>query len=75
MLKIITWIISKKEFRLSKKNNCDFKNKTDNEEIKLYRKLLNDIDSYNYKTKKWTILRHYRYKPFTFKIDEAGDKE
>ena len=67
MLKIITLIISKKEFRLSKKNNCAFKNKTNNEEIKLYRKLLNDIDSYNYKTKNITTLRHYRYK--TFKID------
>lgn len=67
MLKIIEWILSKKEFNLSKKENCLWKATTKNEELKLYRKLLNLIDGYNYKTKEIITLRHYRYK--TIKID------
>lgn len=37
MLKIITFIITKIETHLSKKNNCLWEKETNNEEIKLYR--------------------------------------
>ena len=72
MLKIITWIIGKLEKRLSKKEKCLFKKETKNEKLKLYRTLLNEIDSYNSKTKNITTLRHYRY--ITFGIDDLESK-
>ena len=68
ILKIITWLLTKKEKRLSKKEKVLWNKTTTNKEIKLYRKLLNEIDNYNYKVKNITTLRHYRYK--TFKIDK-----
>ena len=64
MLKIITFIITKLEKRLSKKEKCLFKSKTDNKKIKLYRKLLNEIDTYNYEVKNISTFRHYRYVKF-----------
>lgn len=73
MIKIIEWILSKKEFNLSKKENCLWKTTTKNEELKLYRELLNLIDKYKYKTKEITTIRHYRYK--TIKIDNIEDLE
>ena len=60
MLKIITWLLTKKEARLSKKTAI-------NEELKLYRNLLDQIDKYNYETKGISTFRHYRYKEF--KVD------
>ena len=69
MIKILDLIITKKEAKLSKKEKC-FQNKnTNNEKIKLYRKLLNEIDKYNYRIKKISTFRHYRYK--TFKVDKG----
>ena len=65
-IKRIEKIISKKEKKLAKKNNCWYKNKTDNKEIKLYRDLLNLIDRYMCKEKNITIYRHYRYKVIRF---------
>ncbi len=69
MLKIITFIITKLEQRLSKKENCLYKKETSNEKIILYRNLLNEIDKYNYKNKHISTIRHYRYK--TFKVDKG----
>ena len=69
MLNIITFIITKLEQRLSKKEECLYKNKITNEKLKLYRKLLNEIDKYNYRIKKISTFRHYRYK--TFKVDKG----
>ena len=54
MLKIITWLLTKKEARLSKKTAI-------NEELKLYRNLLDQIDKYNYETKGISTFRHYRF--------------
>ena len=68
MIKIINLLITRSEKKLSKKEKCLFNKKTDNEKIKLYRKLLNEIDKYNLNNKKITTYRHYRYK--TFKIDD-----
>lgn len=64
MLKIITFIITELEARLSKKEKCFRKNETNNEKLKLYRKLLNEIDKYNFKMKNISTFRHYRYKEF-----------
>lgn len=72
MLKIINWLITKSEKRLSKKEKCLFKKETTNEKLKLYRKLLDEIDNYDYKNKNTTTLRHYRYK--TFKVDNLESK-
>ena len=65
-IKRIEKIISKEEAKLAKKNNCWYKNKTDNKEIKLYRDLLNLIDKYMCKEKNITIYRHYRYRVLRF---------
>lgn len=72
MIKIINWLITKSEKRLSKKEKCLFKKETKNEKLKLYRTLLNEIDSYNSKTKNVIVLRHYRYT--TFSIDDLESK-
>lgn len=72
MLKIINWLITKSEKRLSKKEKCLFKKETTNEKLKLYRKLLNEIDNYNYENKNITTLRHYRY--ITFGVDILESK-
>ena len=72
MLKIINWLITKSEKRLSKKEKCLFKKETTNKKLKLYRKLLNEIDNYNYENKNITTLRHYRY--ITFDIDDLESK-
>ena len=50
------------ESRLSKKEKCYQKNKTDNKKLKLYRTLLNEIDKYNSQEKDIAIFRHYRFK-------------
>ena len=71
MLKIICWLIAKSEKRLSKKEKCLFKKETNNEKLKLYRILLNEIDDYNSKVKKQVILRHYRY--INFEVDLIGE--
>lgn len=69
MIKILDLIITKKEAKLSKKEKC-FQNKnTNNEKIKLYRALLNEIDKYNNRTKGTVKIRHYRY--MTFKVDKG----
>ena len=67
MIKIITWIITKIEKKLSKKYNCLGKDLTIHSDLLLYRQLLNEIDKYNYQVKGITTFRHYRYK--TFKVD------
>ena len=67
MLKIITWVITKIEHKLSKKYKCVSKFETIHADLLLYRQLLNEIDKYNYQTKGITTIRHYRYK--TFKVD------
>ena len=72
MIKIINWLITKNEKRLSKKEKCLFKKEVKNEKLKLYRTLLNEIDSYNFKTKNIIVLRHYRYK--TFSVDDLESK-
>lgn len=72
MLKIINWLITKSEKRLSKKGKYLFKKETKNEKLKLYRTLLNEIDKYNYETKNITTLRHYRY--ITFGVDDLESK-
>lgn len=72
MLKIITWILTKKEKRLSKKQKTLWSKATINKELQLYRCLLDEIDKYNYEVKNITTLRHYRYK--TFKIVDSVEK-
>lgn len=72
MLKIINFIITKYEKRLSKKNNCIGLKDIKNEEIKLYRDILNTIDVYMAKKEKILILRHYRY--IEFEVDDIKEK-
>lgn len=72
MIQIINWLITKSEKRLSKKEKCLFKKETKNEKLKLYRTLLNEIDSYNSKIKNVMVLRHYRY--MTFNVDNLESK-
>lgn len=72
MLKIVTFIITKLETKLSKKEKCLNKKTTLNDKLNLYRTLLNEIDSYNYKTKNILTLRHYRY--MTFDVDNLENK-
>ena len=67
MIKILDYIISKLEWKLSKKEDCTYYNQTSNKKLKLYRKLLNDIDEYRGRTEEIMILRHFRYS--TFVID------
>lgn len=62
MIKILDYILTKLEWRLSKKSK-------DKEKLILYRTLLNEIDNYKRKINpSLCILRHYRYA--TFKVDE-----
>ena len=72
MLKIVTFIITKLEIRLSKKEKCLNKKTTTNDKLNLYRTLLNEIDNYNYKAKNTLTLRHYRY--MTFDVDDLESK-
>ena len=72
MLKIVTFIITKLETRLSRKEKCLNKKTTSNDKLNLYRTLLNEIDNYNYKTKNILTLRHYRY--MTFDVDDLESK-
>ena len=65
-IKRLDKIISKREVKLSKKNNCLYKKTTNNAEIKLCRDLLNLIDRYKFKEKNLTTYRHYRYKVMKF---------
>lgn len=57
MIKILDFIITKIEIKTKDKDKKE-----------LYRKILNEIDSYKHK-KGTTTFRYYRYK--TFKIDEV----
>ena len=75
ILKIITWLLTKKEYKLSKKQKVLFNKNTSNKEIKLYRALLDKIDDYNSKTKDIIILRHYRYTVFSGSKRIKVDKE
>ncbi len=68
MLKIIEWLITKSETKLSKKEKVLCKKETNNEKLNLYRNLLDEIDGYKHKNKNITTLRHYRY--IDFKVDE-----
>ena len=72
MIKIINWLITKSEKRLSKKEKCLFKKETSNKKLKLYRNLLNEIDEYTCEVKNIKILRHYRYK--TLNVDDLESK-
>lgn len=67
MLKIITYIIEKKELRLSKKENKIGDKTNPSDKLKLYRDLLDRLDKYKMGAN-GLILRHYRY--FTVEIDE-----
>lgn len=67
MLKIITCVIKKKEWQLSKKEHKLGEKENPSKELKLYRDLLDRLDQYKMGTD-GLILRHYRY--FTVKIDE-----
>ena len=71
MIKIINFIITKLEFRLSKKLGNQFIPQTLDYKLRLYRNILNEIDNYNYKVKNISTFRHYRCK--TFSIDKVGD--
>lgn len=64
MLKILNFIITKLEVRLSKKEKCMYENTTSNKKLKLYRTLLNEIDHYYLETKNIITLRHYKYIDF-----------
>ena len=66
MLKIITFLIKKTEWKLSKKEKKRWNKNNPSEKLQLYRDLLNFIDRYNEKTTGTTTFRHYRY--FNFSI-------
>ena len=66
MLKIITYIIAKLEWRLSKKEKKKWNKDNPSDKLQLYRDLLNFIDRYNEKTTGITTFRHYRYFNFSF---------
>lgn len=68
MLKIITYVITKLEWRLSKREKKKWNKDNPSDELQLYRDLLNFIDRYNEKTTGITTFRHYRY--FKFKVEE-----
>jgi hypothetical protein len=65
MLKIITFLITKAEWRLSKQDKKRFERRNPSEKLMLYRDLLNFIDRYNEKTTGITTFRHYRYFNFS----------
>lgn len=74
MLKIITFLITKAEWNLSRKEKKRCNKNNPSEKLQLYRDLLNFIDRYNEKTTGITTLRHYRY--FNFSIfDEVVERE
>ena len=64
MLKIITYVITKLEWRLSQKEKKIQNKYNPSDKLQLYRDLLNFIDRYNEKTTGITTFRHYRF--FTF---------
>lgn len=66
MLKIITYIIAKLEWRLSKREKKKWNKDNPSDKLQLYRDLLNFIDRYNEKTTGITTFRHYRYFNFSF---------
>ena len=65
-VKVLQWIITKLEFRLSKKENKVGKKDKISKELSTYRDLLDIIDNYFYKDS-ILQLRHYRY--FDIDID------
>ena len=71
MIKIITWLLTKMESKLSKKEKCYQKNETNNKKLQLYRTLLNEIDKYNSQGKDIAIFRHYRFK--TISIERSKE--
>ena len=66
--KLIERIITKIEIRISKKENKVSKKDGISERLKLYRDLLDRIDSYRSEIEGAVTIRHYRY--FSVHIDD-----
>ena len=67
--KIIFWVLGKIEFRLSKKENKILKRDNVSDRLRMYRDILDIIDTYRMKINpELSIFRHYRN--MLFKIEE-----
>lgn len=62
IVKILDLIITKRERILSEKLGYIYADKVDNQEIKLYRYILDDIDGYKERNWGLTTYRYYRSK-------------
>ena len=73
IIKIINFIITKLEGKLSNKlGNYGIPQTLDNK-LRLYRNILNEIDKYNYNVNNISTFRHYRWK--NFKVDKLEEIE
>lgn len=73
MIKIITYIIQKMEWHISKKEHKIHCKDNPSKRLKLYRDLLDRIDEYKHQDNT-LLIRHYRY--FTFNVSSVlGEEE
>lgn len=71
--KLMERILTKIEFKISKKEKKIATKNNVSERLKLYRDLLNRIDEYRSELDNSVITRHYRY--FRFTVDKESENK
>lgn len=73
MIRLLRWYIGVKEVRLSKKENKIESRENISLKLKLYRDILDILDTYYKRTQKISTYRHYRYFKPIFDKEVAND--